>query len=237
MWVNNETGVMQPVAEVARRASSRGIAVHSDAVQAVGKVPVRFGDTGLACLSVTGHKIYGPKSTGVLLVRQDTEVFARLHGGGQERGLRPGTPDVAGAVGLAEAISLAVAEQPALAQRYSDLRARMETRLLEGVPGLRIHGGAAERSPHVLNVGVPEVDAQMLTVSLDLEGLAVSGGSACASGSASVSHVISAMYGDDALPAAVRYSFGRATTSEDVDRAVDITLRVIGRLRPAGAPA
>lgn len=230
MWVNNETGVVQPVAEVARRAAAVGVPVHTDAVQAVGKVPLHFGDSGVACLSVTGHKIYGPKSTGALLVGTDTALDPRLHGGGQERGLRPGTQDVAGAVGLAEAVTRAVAEQAELAVRFQALRERLEGRLDAAVPGLRIHGGETERAPHVSNVGLPDVDGELLTISLDLEGLAVSGGSACQSGASGGSHVIRAMYGDDALPA-LRYSFGRSTSDDEVDRAVDITVRVVERLR------
>lgn len=234
MWVNNETGVVQPVAEVARRAAEAGVPMHTDAVQAVGKVPVNFNESGVSCLSVTGHKIYGPKSTGALLVRQDTPLDARLHGGGQERGLRPGTQDVAGAVGLAEAVTLAVAEQVELRARYAALRTRLESRLGDALPDLRIHGAETERSPHVSNVGLTSVDAQMLTISLDLEGLAVSGGSACQSGSTGASHVLEAMYGDD-VRSAIRFSFGRTTTTEHIDRAVDIVVRVVNRLRPDGA--
>lgn len=234
MWVNNETGVIQPIRELVERASRVGVPVHTDAVQAVGKVPVDFGAAGVACLSVTGHKIYGPKSTGALLVAPDTALDARLHGGGQERGLRPGTQDVAGAVGLAEAVVLAVAEQAELMERYERFRTRLEGRLRAALPEIRIHGEGAPRSPHVSNVGVPGVDPQILTISLDLEGLAVSGGSACQSGSSTGSHVLQAMYGDDAH-AAVRFSFGRDTREDEIDRAAEIVLRVVGRLRPEAA--
>lgn len=232
MWVNNETGVVQPVADAARRAREAGVPVHTDAVQAVGKVAVHFAASGVSCLSVTGHKIYGPKSTGALLVGADTLLDPRLHGGGQERGLRPGTQDVAGAVGLAEAVTLAVAEQAELAAHLGALRDRLEGTLRASLPDLRIHGGGAERAPHVSNVGVPDVDGEILTVSLDLEGLAVSGGSACQSGSTSGSHVLAAMYGDDAWPA-IRFSFGRHTTDREVDRAAAVTVRVVERLRSA----
>lgn len=234
MWVNNETGVVHPIPTVAERARAAGVPVHTDAVQAVGKVPVHFGDSGVACLSVTGHKIYGPKSTGALLVAADTALDARLHGGGQERGLRPGTQDVAGAAGLAEAIVLAVAEQAELMRRYETLRTRLETRLRRALPDLRIHGGDTVRSPHVSNIGVAGVDPQLLTISLDLEGLAVSGGSACQSGSSNGSHVLAAMYGDDAR-AAIRFSFGRDTRDDEVERAAEIVIRVVERLRPVSA--
>lgn len=234
MWVNNETGVVQPIHAVARRAAEAGVPMHSDAVQAVGKIPVHFEASGVSCLSVTGHKIYGPKSTGALLVAQDTPLDARLHGGGQERGLRPGTQDVAGAVGLAEAVCLAVAEQEQLRAHYSALQTRLEGRLLDALAGIRVHGADAERSPHVSNIGVPGVDGQMLTISLDLEGLAVSGGSACQSGSSGGSHVLDAMYGDAGY-SAIRFSFGRTTDEAEIDRALDIVLRVVARLRPSDA--
>ncbi len=236
MWVNNETGVCQPIEEVARRAAEHRVAMHTDAVQAVGKVPVHFEDAGVSCMSITGHKIYGPKSTGALLVRRETSIHARLHGGGQERGLRPGTQDVAGAVGLATAVELAVAEQESLQRHYGALRDRLESALCEAIADLTIHGRDAPRSAHVSNVGVSGVDPAILTISLDLEGLAVSGGSACQSGSAGGSHVLSAMLGD-AASAAIRFSYGRTTTSDDVDRAIEIATRVVRRLRPDPAEA
>jgi cysteine desulfurase len=239
MWVNNETGVVQPLEAVVERCAARGVPVHTDAVQAVGKIPVDFESVGLSCLSLTGHKIYGPKSSGVLILGRSTEVEARLHGGGQEQGLRPGTQDVAGAVGLAEAVALAVEERDANAAHLGALRDRLETRLAAALPGLRIHGEGTQRAPHVSNVGLRDVNGEILTISLDLEGLAVSGGSACQSGSTGGSHVIRAMYGDDGwVP--LRFSFGRRTTAEEVDRAVDTTARIVARLRsdaPQGSPA
>jgi cysteine desulfurase len=236
MWVNNEVGVIQPMAEVVRRAHERGAPVHTDAVQAVGKVPVRLDEVAVDCLSLSGHKIHGPKSAGALFVREGTDLHARVHGGGQEGGLRPGTQDVAGAVGLAEAVALAVAEQEETARRFERLRARLEAALVDRVPGLRVHARDGVRAPHILNVGVPDVSPEMLMISLDMEGLAVSGGSACASGSAAASHVLQAMYGPDALAASIRYSFGRATREGDVDRAAAITADVVARLRSSSRP-
>lgn len=243
MWVNNEVGVIQPMAEVVRLAHERGVPVHTDAVQAVGKVPVRLDEVEVDCLSLSGHKFYGPKSAGALFVREGTELHARVHGGGQEMGLRSGTQDVAGAVGLAEAVELAVAEQRAFADRMEALRERLEARLLQLLPDLRIHAGGGSRAPHVLNVGVSDVSPEMLMIALDMAGLAVSGGSACSSGTSSSSHVLRAMYGDDALSGSIRYSFGRPTTEEDVDQAARITAEVVTKLRAtathdeAGGPA
>jgi cysteine desulfurase len=233
MWVNNEVGVEQPLAEVVRLAHAHGVPVHSDAVQAVGKVPVRLDTVPVDCLSLSGHKIYGPKSAGALFVREGTALHARVHGGGQEGGIRPGTQDVAGAVGLAEAVALAVDEQEETARRLTALRARLERRLLDSVPQLRVHAEGGRRAPHILNVGVPDVSPETLMISLDMEGLAVSGGSACSSGSSAVSHVLRALYGEAALPASIRYSFGRSTTESDVDRAATVTASVVARLRDA----
>ena len=233
MWVNNEVGTIQPLEEILALARERGVPVHTDAVQAVGKVPVDLAAVPVDYLSLSGHKFYGPKSTGVLFVRDGSPLSARLHGGGQEGGLRPGTQDVAGAVGLAKALTLALEEQEAFHRTRAPLRDRLQARLLEAVPGLVVHGAEGERAPHILNVGVPDVSAELLHISLDLEGLAVSGGSACQSGSSAGSHVVRALEGSEALPTALRFSLGRTTTESEIDRAVEITLRVLGRLRPA----
>ncbi len=237
MWVNNEVGTVQPMREIVERCAARDVMVHSDAVQALGKIPVDLGDIRLDLLSLTGHKIYGPKSAGVLFVREGTGLHARLYGGGQEAGLRPGTQDVAGAVGLAEAVCLAVEEQETAATRYAELRARLLTRLRSGIPDLREHGEGGRTAGHILSVGLPEVEPELLMISLDMEGVAVSGGSACQTGSRSTSHVLDAMYGDDALPAVVRYSFGHDTTDEQIDAAAETTLRVVRRLRDSTVPA
>ncbi len=238
MWVNNETGVMQPIPEIVERAHAAGITVHTDAVQAVGKIRVRVDEVPVDLLSLSGHKIYGPKSVGVLFVREGTEVHARLHGGGQESGLRPGTLDTVGVVGLAEAVCLAVEEQEAYQSRVTALRDRLVGGLRERLNGeVRVHGEHAPRAGHVVNVGLPCGASEMLMISLDLEGLAVSGGSACTSGSTAGSHVLRAMFGEDGPSAGVRFSFGRTTTEEEIDRAIAITARVVERLRPSGATA
>jgi cysteine desulfurase len=233
MWVNNEVGTVQPMDRIAEMAAIRGVPVHTDAVQAVGKIPVRVDEVPVALLSLTGHKLYGPKSAGALFVRQGVELEARLHGGSQEGGLRPGTQDVAGAVGLATAVRLAVTEQEAFARTRASLREELEERLQAGIPELVVHGAAGVRAPHILSVGIPDLDPQLLQVSLDLEGLAVSGGSACSSGEASPSHVLNALRAPGDAGAVVRYSLGRTTSRDEVLRAADITLSVVGRLRGA----
>lgn len=235
MWVNNETAIVLPVPEIAERVKAAGGTMHTDAVQAAGKVPVRVDEVPVDLLSITGHKMYGPKSTGALFVRKGTEVSPLLRGGGQERALRPGTEDVAGAVGLATALRLAVAEREEEAARIRRLRDHLEETLTSRLSDVRIHGGEARRAHHVSSVGIQGVDGQSLLMSLDLEGIAVSGGSACQSGSGKGSHVIAALYGVGDGFATLRFSMGRGTTEDEIRRAANVTCQVVDRLR-AGAP-
>jgi cysteine desulfurase len=231
MWVNNETGIEMPIGELADLTSSAGAVLHTDAVQAVGKVPVELGEVPVHLLTLSGHKIYGPKGTGLLFVRAGTTVLPLLHGGGQERKLRPGTEDVAGAVGLARALRLAVAEREAVTTRLRALRDALESRLLQALDGVRINGGRAKRAPHISNVGIEGVNGSMLLISLDLEGVAASGASACASASGEPSHVIAALNGPDDDWAHVRFSLGRHTDAADIERAAEVTCEVVHRLR------
>ena len=231
MWANNETGLLLPVADVAEELREGDAVLHTDASQAVGKVPVDVASVPVDLLTATGHKLGGPRGMGILYVRSGTRLAPLLHGGGQERKLRPGTEDVAGAVGLAEAIRLAVEEQEETARRMSELRRRLEARADSEVEGLRVNAGAGPRAPHVSSLGIPGVsDGQALLMALDLEGVAVSGGSACHSGAGAGSHVIAALYGDDDAMATVRFSFGKETNDDDVDRAVEALRTVVSRM-------
>jgi cysteine desulfurase len=230
MWVNNETGIVLPVPEIARRLAQTGATLHTDAVQAVGKIPVRVDDVPVDLLTVTGHKISGPRGTGLLYVRTGTIISPLLHGGGQERGLRPGTEDVSGAVGMATALSLAVEEQERESRRLEALRTQLERQLGARLPGIRINGGGAPRAPHVSSIAIPRVDGATLLMALDLEGIAASGGSACDSGASKASHVISALYGADDPHATLRLSLGRSTTTEEVGHAAEVLCEVITRL-------
>lgn len=232
MWVNNEVGTVQPITELVERCGAAGVVFHSDAIQAFGKMRVRVDEVPVDLLSLSAHKINGPKGTGALFVRRGVELAPLIHGGGHERGLRSGTEDVAGAVGLSVAAELAAAELETEMVRMRALRDRLESSLRERIPDLVVNGAGAERAPHVLNVSVPGASAEMLLLSLDMEGIAVSSGSACSSGAVTPSHVLTAMgIPAEAAGPSVRFSFGRGTTEAEIDRAATIVPRVMVRLR------
>ncbi len=232
MWVNNETGIVLPIGELAALAEACDAVLHTDAIQAVGKVPVRPAEhPGIDLLTVSGHKIHGPKGTGLLFVRSGTVLDPLLHGGGQERALRPGTEDVAGAVGIATALRLAVEELEEHRTRLARLRDRLERSLVETLEGVTVVGTDAPRAPHVTNLGFEGVESFMLLVNLDLEGVAASGASACQSGSGQGSHVLAALFGGAPDRAHVRFSLGRGVDEEAIDRAAEITRTVVRRLR------
>lgn len=233
MLVNNETGIVHPVSSVADRCRATGVVVHTDAVQAVGRIPVDLRELPVDLLTLSGHKLGGPGSTGILVVRSGVALAPLLLGGGQEGGIRPGTEDVAGAVGLAEAVVLAVAEQPRESRRLEGLRGQLEARLRETIPGLRVHGAEAPRAPHILHVGITGVDADLLVPALDLEGVGASRGSACSSGAPRPSHVLEALYGGAYAGevAPLRLSLGRTTGAAEVEEAAGRVARVVARLR------
>lgn len=230
MWVNNETGLVLPLAEIASLCRRHGASLHCDGVQAVGKLPAHRTEGLVDLFTVTGHKIYGPKGTGALIAR-DFRALRPLHfGGGQERGLRPGTEDVAGASGLAEAVRLAVAEAPLESARLGALRDAVETGLLSRIPAARVNAGTLPRAPHILSLGIPGADSDTLLAALDASGVAASGGSACASGSSAPGHTLAALHPGDSA-AALRLSFGRLNRNRDAGRIVDAVAGAVERTR------
>jgi cysteine desulfurase len=232
MWVNNEVGVVQPVAEIARRCSEAGVVFHTDAVQAFGKLPVSMADLPCTLLTLSGHKIGAPKGIGALVVRDRKAVEAIIHGGGQQHGIRPGTENVAGAVALGRATHLAAREQAEEAPRLRALRERLAERLRDGVSDLSVNGEGAETAPHVLNVSVAGADSEALLMHLDLAGVAASSGSACSTGSVEPSHVLVAMgVPRDLALGAIRFSLGRESTTEDVDRVAEVMPSVVAKVR------
>lgn len=230
MWANNETGVVQPVGEIAERCAAAGVAFHSDAVQALGRVPVRA--DGAALLAFSAHKVGGPKGIGALYVRRGTELAPLLFGGGQERGLRPGTEDVAGALAFVAAAEAAESGRAAESIRVGGLRDRLERGIGERVGGVVVNGGGAERLPHVCNLSVPGADPELLLMALDLEGIAVSSGSACSSGAVTPSHVLTAMgLAPEVAGPSVRFSLGWNTTGAEIDRVLEVFPAIAERVR------
>ena len=235
MWVNNETGLVFPVGEISSLVNELGGTIHTDAVQAIGKIPVSVRESSIHLLTASGHKIHGPKGTGILFVRSGVDLVPLLHGGGQERALRAGTEDVAGAIGFARSVQLAVEEQQQLCKRLTALRAVLERRLLELIPRLRINMQDANRASHISSMAIDDIDGEDLLAALDLEGIAASGGSACESGSTQTSHVITALYGEDNSAATVRFSLGRETTEQDIEQTILKLTSTVTRLRELGA--
>ncbi len=232
MWVNNEIGVLQDVASLAARAKARGVVFHTDAVQAFGKVEVDARTTPFDVLSISGHKIGAPKGIGALFIRRGTPMEPLMFGGSQDRGRRPGTENVAMAIGLARAAELAVAER---AHEWATLEAqrdRLEEAILARIPDAVIHGRGSPRAPHITNVSVPGVDSESMLMALDLRGVACSAGSACQSGSITPSHVLSALGVPAELAgAAIRMSLGALTTDAGIDRVAELFPSLVEKAR------
>lgn len=233
MMANNETGIMMPLEEVCSRAAVYGIPVHSDAVQAAGKSPVSFADSGVCLLSLSMHKLHGPKGIGVLLVGDGLETEPWLTGGGQERNRRGGTENVAGIVGAGVAARLALDSFPEAPARMRRLRDRFEQRVLGRVSGVRVVGAVGPRLPNTSLLLVDGVEADAVISLLDLEGICCSSGSACAAGSHETSHVLTAM-GFQPGPGALRISLSRESTAEEVDLVADRLPAIVDQLRNAG---
>lgn len=232
MWVNNEIGSIQPLPALASKAKDRGALVHTDAVQAFGKVEIDARSQQFDFLTISGHKFGAPKGIGAMFVRRGTPIDPLLHGGTQERGRRAGTENVAAAVGLARAAELALSEHQASSERLGRLRARLEAGILERVPDAVVHGRGAPRAPHILNLSVPGTDSESLLMALDLKGIAASGGSACQSGSISPSYVLTALgVRPDLASAAIRMSLGVLTTDACIDRVIDVFPSLVAKAR------
>lgn len=235
MHANNEVGTMSPVAAYAELTHAAGAIIHSDAVQSAGKIPVNVLDLGVDLMTLSAHKMYGPKGIGALYIRRGTAIEPLLHGGGQERGRRPGTENVALAVGFAEAFRIAAGEMERESKRLAGLRDGLEARLRGAFPSLIVNGDPGARLPHILNISFDAarlpMEGEMLIVNMDLRGIAVTSGSACTSGSMQPSHVLLAMGRDpDTAKATIRFSFGRSNTEEDVGQVVDVLSQVVNQM-------
>ncbi|MGZ6345176.1 MAG: cysteine desulfurase family protein [Candidatus Limnocylindrales bacterium] len=231
---NNEVGTVQPIREIARRVRHhKRVLLHVDAVQAPAYLPLDVRELDVDLLSLSGHKFEGPKGSGLLYVRAGTTLLAQTQGGSQERHRRAGTEDVAGAVGLATALRLAVEERPETARRLRRLRDRLREALVAAL-GVEVTGHPKERLPGLLSIVARDTDGTAVQLTLDLEGLACSTGSACTSGSNEPSHVLTAMgYPEDEARGALRLSLGRTTADEDVARACELVPAVVAAQRQA----
>ncbi|MEP9361725.1 cysteine desulfurase family protein [Nocardioides sp. CN2-186] len=234
MWANNEVGTLQPVDEVVAIAAEHGIPVHTDAVQAVGAVPVDFARSGVDALTLTGHKVGGPYGVGALVVRREVDVTALAHGGGQERDIRSGTIDPPAIAGFAAAVELAVKQQAEHATRLQALRDDLVRRVVEAVPDAHLHGSVDARLPGNAHLGFPGCEGDSLLMLLDARGIECSTGSACSAGVPQPSHVLLAMgCTEEAARHSLRFSLGHTSTQADVDALVEAIGPVVERARAA----
>jgi cysteine desulfurase len=232
MLANNDIGTVQPVSALSKQVRERSILLHTDAVQAVGKIEVDVNTLGVDLLSFSGHKIHGPQGTGALYVRKGTRLRPLTFGGHQERGLRPGTENVAAIIGFGKACELANERLAADAERALALRSSFEAAIVERVPGVIVNGHGAPRLPNTTNLSFDSLDGEALVFSLDMMGLAASTGAACSSADNEPSHVLMAMGRTPAQArSSVRFSFGRENTGEDVARAVSLIVQVVEQMR------
>ena len=232
MHANNELGTVQPLEEIGRIAKEADIYFHTDAVQSAGKIPIDVNALQVDLLSLSGHKLYGPKGIGALYVRGGTRLRQLLYGGHHQRGFRPGTENVAGIVGLGRAAEIARKSLAEDAGRISALRDKLQQRLLQLVPQSRVNAGAAPRTPNTTNLVFPGVEGEALLIALDLKGLACSTGAACSSGAVEPSHVLTAIgLPPEEARASLRFSLGRHTTAADIDFALNVVPAAVAQLR------
>lgn len=232
MHANNETGTIQDIKALAQAAHEKGALFHTDAVQAAGKIPVDVRQMNVDLLSLTAHKIYGPKGIGALFIRSGIKLAPLMHGGSHEKKRRPGTENVAGAVGLARALEIAVERMASDSARLTELSNYFIDHVTQSIPDVFLNGDREQRTPQTVNFSFKGVEGESILLGLDLKGVAVSSGSACTSGATEPSHVLQAMKVDPILSqGAIRFSMGRSTTKEQLDYVISVLPDVVGRLR------
>jgi cysteine desulfurase len=232
MHANNETGVLQPVEEIAALSKKRGIVFHMDAVQTAGKLPLRLCELGADLISISGHKFYGPKGTAALYIREGTPLDPLLTGGPHERSLRAGTENVAGIVGLSRALTLATESSESEYKRLQNLRDRFEAQICSAVPRVKINGASAPRVPNTSSLSFESVDGESIVLGLDLQGIYVSTGSACSTGDPEPSHVLLAMgLSPKEAQGSIRISLGKDTREEDIDTVAGVLAATVKKLR------
>jgi cysteine desulfurase len=232
MFANNETGTIFPVQEIGEIAREKGVIFHTDAVQAVGKLPIDLQQLPVDILSLSGHKLYAPKGIGAQYIRKGTNLTPLLHGGGQERNRRAGTENIPYIIGLGKACEIASRDLPKRRMHLTGLRDRLHQELTKRIPHVKLNGHVHQRLPNTLNLSFLYIEGESLLLSLDLEGIAVASGSACTSGSLDPSHVLLAMgVSHETAQSAIRFSLGLNNTDEDVDYVAEVLPRVVQRLR------
>ncbi len=232
MYANNEIGVIQPIAELGAICREHGVPFHTDAVQALGSLPVNVQDLNVDLLSLTAHKLYGPKGVGALYVRRGMPLLPQLNGGGQERRRRAGTENVPGIVGLAAALSLAEEQHDWYAHHCTELRDRLIDGILERIPGTRLNGDRAQRLPNNANLAFDYIEGESMLLLLDQQGICASSGSACTSGSLDPSHVLTALgLTPEQAVSSVRFTVGKTVTHANIDRVLELLPGMVAQLR------
>jgi cysteine desulfurase len=236
MHANNEIGTIQPIAELADIAHAHGALFHTDAVQSAGKIPINVRTLGVDLLSLSAHKFYGPKGAGALWVKRGVRLSPFLSGGKQERNRRAGTENVPGLLGMGAAATRALEKLPSEAARLASLRDRLEQGILSAVPHTEVNGARDRRVPNTTNISFDRIEAESLLIALDLDGVAVSTGSACSSGTLEPSHVLKAMgLSSHRAQNSIRFSLGSGNTEQQIDRVIEILPRIVTRLRSLSA--
>lgn len=229
---NNEIGTLEPIAEIGDIARERGVYLHTDAVQTVGHIPVNVDELGVDLLSMSAHKLYGPKGVGVLYVRKGTRLISFMHGGEQESRRRASTHNVPGIVGLGKAVEIARREMDEESERVTHLRDKLINGILEHIDHTRLNGHRLNRLPNNVNVSIEFVEGESMCLSLDLEGICISTGSACSTGSAEPSHVLLALgLPPEQAHGSLRFTLGKWTTEEQIDQTLEALIRTVARLR------
>ena len=232
LHANNEVGTIEPIAEIGKIAKETGVSFHTDAVQTGGHIPVDVNELGVDLLSMSAHKLYGPKGVGALYIRKGTKLVAFIHGGEQERRRRAGTENVPGIVGFGKAAELARHKMDQEAERLTCLRDKLIAGLLERIDHTRLNGHPVKRLPNNVNISVDFVEGESMLLNLDLEGICASTGSACSSGSLEASHVLLAMgLKHEQAHGSLRFTLGKWTTEEEIEQVLETLPKIVARLR------
>lgn len=232
MHANNEVGTIQPIAEISKIAREAGVYFHTDAVQTVGHISADVNELGVDLLSMSAHKLYGPKGVGALYIRKGTKLVSFMHGGGQERGWRASTENVPGIVGFGKATEMATREMNEEAKRLTHLRDKLITEFLKKIDNIHLNGHPLKRLPNNVNISVSFVEGESMCLNMDMAGICASTGSACNSASLEASHVLLAM-GLDPVKAhgSLRFTLGKWTTEQEIDKVLEILPRIVAKLR------